>query len=189
MPTPQNLRATGDRIEELLEKLRDTADPRTYALAEELLRLVSELYGAGLARVVELVGERAPELTGAFVEDDLVASLLLVLGLHPTALDRRVEEALTRVRPFLAQHGGDVELLDIDPDAGAVLLRLLGSCDGCPASAVTLQTAVERAVTEAAPEITRIDVVAPSQDAVSVPVSLRPKPSYDQCPAEVGAGE
>ena len=55
-------------------------------------------------------------------------------------------------------HGGDVELLDIDADAGAVHLRLLGSCDGCPSSAVTLQLAVERAIVEAAPEIVRIDV-------------------------------
>ena len=50
-------------------------------------------------------------------------------------------------------HGGDVELLDVDEDAGAVHLRLLGSCDGCPSSAVTLQHAVERAIVEAAPEI------------------------------------
>ena len=62
------------------------------------------------------------------------------------------------MRPFLAHHDGDVELLAVDPDAGAVVLRLLGSCDGCPSSAVTLQLAVERAIVEAAPEIVRIDV-------------------------------
>ena len=71
---------------------------------------------------------------------------------RPTSTDR-VEAALESVRPFLAHHDGDVELLDIDPDAGAVLLRLLGSCDGCPSSAVTLQLAVERAIVDAAPEI------------------------------------
>ena len=48
MPEPQNLRATGDRIEQALDELHSTADPRTINLAEELLRLVSELYGAGL---------------------------------------------------------------------------------------------------------------------------------------------
>jgi Fe-S cluster biogenesis protein NfuA len=87
----------------------------------------------------------------------------------------------------LAQHGGDVELLDLDADAGAVLLRLLGSCDGCPSSAITLQMAVERAITEAAPEITRIDVHEPSRIAPGIPVILRSKPSYQECPAEVGA--
>ena len=66
------------------------------------------------------------------------------------------------MRPFLGAHGGDVELLDIDADAGAVQLRLLGSCDGCPSSAVTLQMAVEQAIVEAAPEIVIIDVEEPS---------------------------
>ena len=41
-------------------------------------------------------------------------------------------------------------------------LRLLGSCDGCPSSAVTLRTTVERAILEAAPEIVIIDVEEPS---------------------------
>ena len=88
---------------------------------------------------MELAGEHAPDLMDALVADDLVASLLLVHGLHPESLDNRVEAALASVRPFLAQHGGDVELLGIDEDRGAVRLRLLGSCDGCPSSAVTLQ--------------------------------------------------
>ncbi len=138
-----------------------SADPRSCGLAEELLRLVSELYGAGIGRVVALAEERAPDLLDAFVEDDLVASLLLVLGLHPKPLETRVADALQEVRPFLASHAGGVELLGVDAEAGVVHLRLLGSCDGCPSSAVTLQMAVERAIVEAAPEIIRIDVDAP----------------------------
>lgn len=185
MPAPQNLRATGDRIEQLLDELQSTADPRTCNRAEELLRLVSELYGAGLARVVELAQAEAPTLLEAMVEDDLVASLLLVQGLHPESLDNRVEAALAKVRPLLASHAGDVELLDIDPAAGAVRLRLLGSCDGCPSSPVTLQTAVERAIVEAAPEIVRIDVDQPSQPMPGVPISLSIKPVYEQCPTEM----
>jgi Fe-S cluster biogenesis protein NfuA len=188
MPEPQNLRAVGDRIEQALEELHSTADPRTINLAEELLRLVSELYGAGFARVIELAQERAPGLIVAFAEDELVSSLLLVEGLHPESLDNRVEAALVSVRPFLAQHGGDVELLALDDELGAVKLRLLGSCDGCPSSASTLQGAVEAAIIQAAPEITRIVVEEPTKPAVSVPVSLGMKPTYDQCPAEVAAG-
>ena len=56
-------------------------------------------------------------------------------------------------------------MLDIDADAGAVRLRLLGSCDGCPSSSITLQMAVERAITEAAPEIVRLEVDEPSKAA------------------------
>lgn len=185
MAPPQNLRATGDRIEQLLDELRATADPRAYDRAEELLRLVTELYGAGLERVVAVVGEEAPGVLARLVDDELVSSLLLVHGLHPESLDARVERALEGVRPFLGQHGGDVELLDIDVAAGAVLLRLLGSCDGCPSSAVTLQHAVERAIVEAAPEIVKIDVEATPEPDRSVPVALGAKPVYESCPSEV----
>jgi Fe-S cluster biogenesis protein NfuA len=185
MPAPQNLRATGDRIEQLVEELRATAEPRTCARAEELLRLVTELYGAGLARVIELAGATAPSLLDAFVADDLVASLLLVHGLHPEPLVERVEAALAKVRPLLSSHGGDVELLELDEVAGAVQLRLLGSCDGCPSSAVTLQSAVERAIMEAAPEIVCIDVDEPARPVPGVPVMLGTKPVYEECPSEM----
>jgi Fe-S cluster biogenesis protein NfuA len=184
---PQNLRATGDRIEQLLDELQAVATPRSFGLAEEALRLVSELYGAGLARVVELAGEHAPKLIDELVADELVASLLLVHGLHPESLGRRVEAALAQVRPLLGGHGGDVELLGIDEEAGAVQLRLLGSCDGCPSSAMTLQMAVERAIVEAAPEIVHIDVEQPSQQAAGVPITIGSKPAYEECPAELVA--
>ncbi len=161
---------------------------------EELLRLVTDLYGGALARVVELAQEEAPAVVDRLVDDELVASLLLVHGLHPAAVGARVEDALESVRPFLAQHDGDVELLDLDAEAGAVLLRLLGSCDGCPSSAVTLQGAVERAIREAAPEIVTIDVEDSHPVATldpsgppggAVPVALGRKPAYDHCPTEV----
>jgi Fe-S cluster biogenesis protein NfuA len=185
MPAPQDLRAAGDRVEQLLDELRATVDPRTYGRAEELLRLVTELYGAGLARVVELVAATAPEMIEALVADDLIRSLLLVHGLHPEAVARRVEAALAQVRPLLSSHGGDVELLELDEEAGAVRLRLLGSCDGCPSSAVTLQSAVERAIVEAAPEIVCIDVEPPGPSVFSTPVSLSTKPVYAECPTGI----
>jgi Fe-S cluster biogenesis protein NfuA len=181
----QNLRAIGDRIEELLDELRGSADPRTYGRAEELLRLLAELYGAGLARIVEIVDERAPDLMDALAEDELVASLLVVHELHPDGLASRVQAALARVRPLLAGHGGDVDLLDLDEAAGAVRIRLLGSCDGCPSSAVTLRTAVERAILDAAPEIVTIDVDQSALESGGVPVDLGPKPVYTECPAEM----
>ena len=184
MAEPRNLRADGARIEEALTELQGCADPRTLNLAEELLRLVSDLYGAGMARMLEIVQARAPGLLADFISDELVASLLLVRGLHPDPLEVRVEGALQSVRPFLGRHGGDVELLAVDDGLGAVKLRLLGSCDGCPSSAATLRGAVEAAILEAAPEVTRI-VVEESRESAAVSVALGIKPVYDECPAEV----
>jgi Fe-S cluster biogenesis protein NfuA len=185
MAEPRNLRASGERIEQALGELQASANERTLDLAEELLRLVSELYGAGMARMVELARARAPELVADFAADELVASLLLVQGLHPDALDARVEGALASVRPFLAKHGGDVELLAFDDEVGAVKLRLLGNCDGCPSSAATLRGAVEAAILEAAPEVTRIVLDETPNPVSSVRITLGTKPLYDACPEEV----
>lgn len=181
MVAPQNLRAIGDRIEQMLGDLAATANPRSYEQAEELLRLVTELYGAALIRVIDIAAEIDPAVVQAMVDDELVASLLVVHGLHPDGLASRVETAIASVRPFLAGHGGDVELIDVDEAAGAVFLRLMGSCDGCPSSAVTLKTAVERAILEAAPEIVIIDVEEPSVPDTSTPITLGRKPAvpYD----------
>ena len=172
----EDLRAIGDRIEQLYEQLRVSTDPATFERAEELLRLVTELYGAGLVRVVELVRSEAPELLPVLVDDELLGSLMVVHDLHPDDLASRVEVALESVRPFLHGHGGDVVLLELDAARGAVHLQLLGSCVGCPSSAVTLRTAVETAIAEAAPEIVVIDVEEPAADAgdpgVTTPVEL-----------------
>ena len=188
MATKQNLRAVGDRIEQLLEEMRAAADPRSYGQAEELLGLVTELYGGGLARIVEIVGEADSEVLKRLVTDELVGSLLLVHGLHTDDLVTRVNEALESVRPMLAGHGGNVELLDIDAEAGAVYLKLLGSCNGCASSTVTLRLAVESAIVEAAPEIVTIDVEQPEEEVEadgSVPITLGAKRTYDECPAEL----
>ena len=93
-----------------------------------------------------------------------MASLLLVHGLHPYDVETRVEQALDGVRPYLGSHGGDVELLGVTDD-GVVRLRLLGSCDGCPSSSVTLKLAVEEAIEAAAPEVDGIEVEEPRPPA------------------------
>ena len=169
-------RIIGDDIEHKLEALQARADPRVFDQAVELLQLVSELYGAGLARVMELADLHSPELVAHITADDLLSSLLVANGLHPDDVTVRIARALEGVRPFLAGHGGDVELLEIDEHVGAVRLRLLGSCDGCPSSAITLRTTVERAIVDAAPEIVIIDVEEPSDHVVATPISLGTKP-------------
>ena len=149
----RDLRAVGSRIEELLGQIR-AADPGTAEVAEEVVRLVVELYGAGLERTVELAG---PEALDRLVEDELVASLLVLHGLHPKDTHTRVVEALDQVRPYLGSHAGGVELLGVDHE-GVVHLRLEGSCDGCPSSTMTVKLAIERAIEEAAPEVTAVEV-------------------------------
>jgi len=165
----EQLRAAGDRIDALLDA-SSSGGAMARERAEELVRLVADLYGAGLERVLTIMddaGRLDDEMLAALVADDLVASLLLVHDLHPYDVTTRVEQALEGVRPYLGSHGGDVELLEVS-DAGVVRLRLLGSCDGCPSSSVTLKLAVEGAIEAAAPEITTIEVETPTEDAAAV---------------------
>ncbi|MFN2521546.1 MAG: NifU family protein, partial [Candidatus Limnocylindria bacterium] len=129
------------RIEELLAQMAALPDPAARSGADELVRLVLELHGAGLARMLALVerqaaagtngADRAEQAGGAapvaplltaFADDDLVRSLLLIHDLHPVALQQRVEAALESVRPMMRSHKGDVELVGIDE--GVVHLRL-----------------------------------------------------------------
>ena len=154
------------------------------------MRLVTELYGAGLERILTIVGKVDPPLVVDLAADDLVASLLLVHDLHPEDLEQRVEGALESVRPFLRHHDGDVELLDIDAAVGAVHLRLLGSCDGCPSSSVTLQLAVEKAITRprrrssssTSRRTTPTSFPPVSPTGTARPVALGRKPVYDDVP-------
>jgi Fe-S cluster biogenesis protein NfuA/nitrite reductase/ring-hydroxylating ferredoxin subunit len=151
----RDLRVVGSRIEELLGQIRSAGDPGTAETAEEVVRLVVELYGAGLERTVELAG---PDALERFLGDELVASLLVLHGLHPKDTRTRVVEALDQVRPYLGSHAGGVELLGVDSEAGVVRLRLEGSCDGCPSSTQTVKLAIERAIEQAAPEVTAVEV-------------------------------
>jgi Fe-S cluster biogenesis protein NfuA/nitrite reductase/ring-hydroxylating ferredoxin subunit len=157
-------RSAGDRIQNLLDA---SAGGGTAARerAEELVRELTDLYGAGLERIIGLAAATHPDLVDQFVSDDLIASLLLVHGLHPHSVERRIEDALDSVRPYLGSHGGDVALLEVVDDV--VRLQFAGSCKSCPSSAVTLEFAVEDAVRAAAPEISSIEVVAAEPESAA----------------------
>ena len=111
-------RTAGDRIQTLLDSCA-AGGAAAHERAEQLVREVVGLYGAGLERIVALLGD--PRLAEQLATDDLVASLLLVHGLHPHDLHRRVSDALDRVRPYLGSHGGDVDLLEVTDDEGATV--------------------------------------------------------------------
>ena len=140
------------RVEGLLGELESLPDARARDTALETVQAVVELYGAGLARIVAEVGELQTTL---LARDELVAHLLLLHDLHPVGVEERVREALESVRPYLGSHGGDVELLGVAE--GVARVRMQGSCEGCPASSMTLKLAIEDAVLKAAPDVERVE--------------------------------
>jgi Fe-S cluster biogenesis protein NfuA len=134
-----------------------------------LVQIVLALHGAGLERIVghlTAAGEAGAGIHEACVQDEVVAGLLLLHGLHPLDLETRVQQALEQVKPYLRSHGGSVELVDIS--AGVVRLRLQGSCDGCPSSSVTMKQTIEEAIVARAPDAVAVEVEG-LVDAVPVP--------------------
>jgi Fe-S cluster biogenesis protein NfuA/nitrite reductase/ring-hydroxylating ferredoxin subunit len=144
------------RMEALLGEIETLSDPNARSKAAEVVGVLLELYGEGLARMMEVVaeGEDRERAFDAFAEDELVSHLLLLHGLHPLDLETRVVRALEEVRPYLLSHGGNVELLGVEE--GVARLRMQGSCSGCPSSTVTLKLAIEEAIQKTAPDLERI---------------------------------
>ncbi|GGO87927.1 NifU family protein [Wenjunlia tyrosinilytica] len=150
----------GERISALLDELDRTAGPAVRDTADELVRQIVEFYGAGLARIVELMEAREDGAAAleALTHDELVAGLLVLHDLHPDDTMTRVQKALDEVRPYLGSHAGDVEVVGLDPGTGVLTLRLSGSCDGCPSSTQTVRWTIEGAVARAAPEVAAVEV-------------------------------
>lgn len=157
--TPQAPEELVERVQELLGSLDEIADPFAQQRVQELIGAVLELYGAGLDRILGVVadaGEPGLPIRDALLDDGIIASLLLIHGLYPVPLQERVIQALDSVRPFLASHGGNVELLSVED--GVARLQLQGSCNGCPSSAATLEHALREAIDAAAPDLLGLEV-------------------------------
>jgi len=63
----------------------------------------------------------------------------------------------TRIRPAVAQDGGDILFSRFEPDTGVVWLNMRGACSGCPSSAATLKAGVENMLKHYVPEVTRVE--------------------------------
>ncbi len=63
----------------------------------------------------------------------------------------------TRVRPAVAQDGGDILFKRFDADKGIVFLQMKGACAGCPSSSMTLKSGVENLLKHYVPEVTAVE--------------------------------
>ena len=117
---------------------------------------IEALHGEALLRLVRALKEDPAALAAMkrAVGDEIVYAVLRRHGILKPSLAERVEVALAGIRPMLASHGGDVELIKLAPPA--IEVRFLGACDGCPASQLTFHAGVKKAVEDACPEITEV---------------------------------
>jgi Fe-S cluster biogenesis protein NfuA len=71
-----------------------------------------------------------------------------------TTIEEQVNQALDTIRPAIQLDGGDIELQSVE--GGVVTVHLLGTCESCPISPVTLKHGVERILRERVPGITEV---------------------------------
>ncbi len=65
----------------------------------------------------------------------------------------------SRVRPAVAQDGGDILFDAFDETTGVLTLRMRGACAGCPSSSATLKAGVEQMMKHYVPEVTSVEQV------------------------------
>ncbi len=68
----------------------------------------------------------------------------------------KIREVLDAIRPAIQIDGGDVELLDYREEEGVVEVKLLGACESCPISMVTLKEGIERRIKSSVPGVSEV---------------------------------
>jgi len=160
-------------IEELLGKIETSADPSLRATVQELIELVMSLHGAGVERILDLLragGDSGEAVVQKLGSDELVASLLILYGLHPLDIEARVTRALDKVRNRLRPYGADIDL--IGAEDGVVRLRLHMKSEGCGSTAHSLKEMVEEAVYQAAPDLTSLTIEGAGEKQSFVPLEM-----------------
>lgn len=89
------------------------------------------------------------------VEDDVVYE-----GETAEIVAEIKELIATRVRPAVANDGGDIIFKRFDVDTGIVHLTMRGACSGCPSSTLTLKQGVENLLRHYVPEVTAVEAAA-----------------------------
>ncbi len=162
-----------DRLEELLGEVDGLDDP-VRDIVFELLDGIDALHRLALTRLAEAVGDVEP-LRQA---DAAVAWLLEAYGVGVSDSDA-ASAALDPVRPYLHEHGGDVQVLGVKD--GVVRVQLTGACSGCTSAAVTLRNGVEEALRDGLAGFIAMDVAPDSgapahQPPTQVLLQITPRP-------------
>ncbi|MBZ5602860.1 MAG: hypothetical protein LAO79_11190 [Acidobacteriia bacterium] len=133
-----------DQIVVRIEELLSESDAR----AEELVRMLMQLYGAGLERMVEILGDS--EYAERFADDKLIGSLLLLHGLHPLDAETRVRRMLAKLEQSFGAH---FSLEGMERDVARVRVEKNGS--PLPGG---IGEVIERAALEVAPDLAGVKV-------------------------------
>lgn len=129
---------------DFLTVTRDPDGPTWPQMKPPVLAAIMEHFTSG-APVLQEAGEADGHDEGAYEGDaaQIVAEIKDLLD--------------TRIRPAVAQDGGDIIFNRFEPDTGVVWLHMRGACSGCPSSSATLKAGVENMLKHYVPEVTRVE--------------------------------
>jgi hypothetical protein len=147
------------KIGGLVHDLETIADPASRAAAKELVQLLMDLHGTGLERILEIMfqsGDSGSRIIDDLAQDQLVSSLLVLYGLHPNELQTRVERKLEQIVSKLHKMGAEAKLVSVN--GGDIRVRVRVESHSCGSTSQTVQTTVEEAIYEAAPDLTSLVV-------------------------------
>jgi Fe-S cluster biogenesis protein NfuA len=106
-----------------------------------------------LGTIMEHFTQGLPLMEGAALEEDEVSG-------EDSELVQQIKDVIdTKVRPAVAQDGGDIIFKHFDAETGIVALHLQGSCAGCPSSSRTLKNGIENMLRHYFPEVTAVEAV------------------------------
>jgi Fe-S cluster biogenesis protein NfuA len=113
---------------------------------------VAEIYGQALIRTLELADPAAVE---RMLDDELIAHLLALHGIHPESVEKRLTRVIDELRAAVSDQGGTVELDRLDETVAVVRVAL-----GARASrSADVEHTVRRAVMTAVPELADVTIV------------------------------
>ena len=111
-----------------------------------------------------------PAVLGAIMDFYVAGGVPLLDQIANADVEERVYEGETleiveqikelielRVRPAVAQDGGDIVFRHFDDEDGSVYLEMRGACAGCPSSTMTLKSGIENLLKHYVPEVTRVE--------------------------------
>ncbi|MBN8828503.1 MAG: NifU family protein [Sphingobacteriia bacterium] len=97
-------------------------------------------------------------VSGKAILNDKANTTIEVSSENDTDIVKQIKEIIeTRVRPAVAQDGGDI--IFVEYEDGIVRLELHGACSGCPSSTITLKSGIENMLKYYVPEVVAVEAV------------------------------
>jgi Fe-S cluster biogenesis protein NfuA len=157
MPDQKELNQLSARIEELVGRVENIADPAVRANVITLLQALLDLHGQGLSRMLHIISEKGEvgrQIAERLSQDDLVAGLLLLYDIHPDGLRARVQKAVTNMQPEIHTAGASVEFLGMED--GEVRVRVTGGTGTCGSG--NIDKTIRDFIYATAPDVTHIQI-------------------------------